>query len=158
MESSIYTITMTTADLALDRSMIALGIQQPWAELILRGIKTIEVRSQNTQVRGTIYLYASKKTSPLEAARIAAAEHGIDVTTLPLGLLVGTIDLIDSRPCRPGDVRASCVTADLLVNHHAWILDNPRRFAQPQPVRFLPYGVWFYPFQRRGDASSRSQL
>ena len=33
-----------------DRDRIALAIQQPWAELILRGIKTLEVRSQPTQL------------------------------------------------------------------------------------------------------------
>ena len=37
-----------------DRERIALAIQQPWAELILRGIKTLEIRSQPTRQRGTI--------------------------------------------------------------------------------------------------------
>lgn len=148
-KSDIYTITMSAPEPVLDRSRIALGIQQPWAELILRGIKTIEVRSQNTQVRGTIYLYASKKPSSLDAARMAAKNHAIDEVTLPGGLLLGTIDVIDSRQCQPGDIKASCVPAELLVNRHAWILGNPRRFPKPQPIRFLPYGIWFYPFQRR---------
>jgi hypothetical protein len=26
------------------------------------------------------------------------------------------------------------------------------RFATPLAVRFLPYGVWFYPFRRRGES------
>ncbi len=142
---------MTSSDPPIDRERIALGIQQPWAEFILRGIKTIEVRSQPTQVRGTIYLYTSKRTSNLEAAQVAATEHEIDIASLPTGLLVGTIDLVDSRPCQPADVHASCVPAELLLNHHAWILANPRRFEKPVPVRFLPYGVWFYPFQRKGQ-------
>ncbi len=132
--------------------MIALGIQQPWTELILRGIKTIEVRSQPTQVRGTIYLYTSKKPSTLDAAHVAASEHGIELATLPMGLLVGTVELVDSRPCQPGDVRTSCVPSDLLVNRHAWMLANPQRLGQPLAVRFLPYGVWFYPFRRKGQS------
>lgn len=140
-----------TTDPPLDRTRIALGIQQPWAELILRGVKTIEVRSQPTQVRGTIYLYTSKRPSPLEAAYLAAEQHQLDVSALPTGLLVGTIDVLDSRPCVPQDVQASCVPADLLVNRQAWILGHPRRFSSPQTVRFLPYGVWFYPFQRKGS-------
>lgn len=140
-----------TEDPPIDRSRIALGIQQPWAELILRGIKTIEVRSQPTQVRGTIYLYTSKRPSPLDAAAIAAEAHALNVASLPAGLLVGTIDILDSRPCTPHDVQASCVPADLLMNRHAWIIGRPHRFAKPQTVRFLPYGVWFYPFQRKGQ-------
>lgn len=139
------------SDPPIDRSRIALGIQQPWAELILRGIKIIEVRSQPTQVRGTIYLYTSKRPSTLDAAAIAARTASIEVATLPMGLLVGTIDILDSRPCIPQDVTASCVPAELLANRHAWIIGNPQRFTKPQPVRFLPYGVWFYPFKRKGQ-------
>ncbi len=138
-----------------DKSMIALGIQQPWAELILRGIKTIEIRSQNSQVRGTIYVYASKKPSSLAAAAVAAERHGIDVAALPMGVLVGTVELIGSRPCVPGDAKASCVPQDLLIDRHAWTLANPRRLASPLGVRFLPYGIWFYPFQRRGEGARR---
>jgi hypothetical protein len=50
-----------------DAETVALGVRQPWIELILRGVKTIEVRSQDTRIRGTIYLYASKNSriSPL---------------------------------------------------------------------------------------------
>lgn len=138
-------------DPPIDRTRIALGIQQPWAELILCGLKSIEVRSQPTQVRGTIYLYASKQPSTLEAAFHAAEQYAVDVPKLPLGVLVGTIDILDSRPCTSEDVAASCLPVELLQSRQAWILGNPRRFVVPKAVRFLPYGVWFYPFQRKGS-------
>jgi predicted transcriptional regulator len=38
----------------------ALSVRQPWAELILRGIKTIEVRSRLTKIRGCVQIYASR--------------------------------------------------------------------------------------------------
>src|SRR6476646_5789790 len=42
--------------------MRALSIRQPFAELILRGIKTIEYRSQPTRIIGErFHIYASKK-------------------------------------------------------------------------------------------------
>ena len=42
--------------------MRALSIRQPYAELILRGIKTIEYRSQPTRIIGErFHIYASKK-------------------------------------------------------------------------------------------------
>jgi hypothetical protein len=139
----------------IDRDRLALGIQQPWAELILRGEKTIEVRSQPTQVRGMIYLYTSKKPSPLECARVAAVRHGVDEASVPRGLLVGSIEILDCRPCTRADVSASGVTADLLVDRSAWVLGNPVRWEVPLPVRFLPYGVWFYPFQRRQQSARK---
>jgi hypothetical protein len=135
-----------------DRDRIALAIQQPWAELILSGIKTLEVRSQSTQLRGTIYLYASKRTSQLSAAEAAARRWNIEVASLPVGKLVGTIDLIECRPSLPADYKAACVPADLLEGKFVYELQRPQRFAPPRSVRFLPYGVWFYPFKRRPRA------
>ncbi len=132
-----------------DRNLIALGIRQPWAELILRGIKTIEVRSQPTNVRGTIYLYTGKKFADIPAAGEMAEQHALEADALPRGLLVGTVDIIDCRPCTPDDTNAACVPATVLNGKQAWRLANPVRLDQPLKVRFLPYGVWFYPFKRR---------
>lgn len=138
---------MTTSPLDPDR--LALGVQQPWAELILRGIKTIEVRSQQTQVRGTIYLYASRKPSSMSAAAAMIDRHRLKIDELPKGLLVGTVELLDCRPCTPHDAAAAGVPAELLFNRQAWILGRPQRFPKPVPVKFLPFGVWFYPFKRK---------
>jgi hypothetical protein len=138
-----------TAGKSPDPDRLALGVQQPWAELIVRGLKTVEIRSQATQVRGTIYIYASRKPSTMDAAKGMAARHEIDVDALPKGLLVGTVELIESRPCTPADAAAAGVPADLLVGRQAWILARPQRLPKPLPVRFLPFGVWFYPFKRK---------
>jgi hypothetical protein len=118
-------------------------------------LKTIEVRTVGTNVRGTIYLYASKKLSDLPAAANVAARHGIDLERLPRGLVVGTAELHDTRPTLPGDAEQTCVPRELLVGRIGWHFRNPQRLAEPLPVRFLPYGIWFYPFQRRSSGSSR---
>jgi hypothetical protein len=138
-----------------DPEIIALGVRQPWVELILRGIKTIEVRSQDTRVRGTIYLYSSKKFSDLAAAADAAQVHGLDCPSLPKGLLVGSVEIATTRPAVASDAGSSCVPATFLKQQFAWELTNPKRFRQPLPIRFLPYGVWFYPFRRRNDMPRR---
>lgn len=132
-----------------DRERIALAIQQPWAELILRGIKTLEIRSQPTRQRGTILLYASKRVSALPAARAAARRLDLDVESLPRGKVVGSVDLIDCRLARSNDQQAACVGAELLKGQFAYEVARPQRFATPRTPRFLPYGVWFYPFKRR---------
>jgi len=137
-----------------DPQTLALGVRQPWVELILRGAKTIEVRSQNTWTRGTIYLYAAKKYSSLPAARSASREHQLDRRLLPAGFLVGSVEICDSRPAAARDARAACVPAALLRNQFAWELRNPRRFNAPIPVAYLPCGVWFYPFRRKHSAGS----
>lgn len=129
--------------------LIALGIRQPWAELILRGVKTVEVRTLPTNVRGPIYLYSSQKTAQIPAAVTAAEQHEIDVASLPKGRLVGTVDIVGSRPCVEADEAAACVPFEMMQGKQGWRLARPQRLEEPLKVRFLPYGVWFYPFRRR---------
>ncbi len=138
-----------------NRELIALGIRQPWAELILRGIKTVEVRSLPTRVRGPIYLYTSQKLADIPAAVEAVRNHGLNPEALTLGRIVGTVEIVDSRPCTPADVRPSCVPEPLLNGRNGWVLQNPQRLDDPLRPRFLPYGVWFYPFRRRNGADAR---
>lgn len=134
-----------------NRELLALGIQQPWAELILRGIKTIEVRNVPTPPKGPIYLYASRRVSSLPAAETAIARYGLDIASLPRGQVVGTVHIAESRKARPRDAEAACIPARLLTDKQSWILANAERCPAPLPIQFRPYGMWFYPFRRRSD-------
>lgn len=136
----------------IDRSLPALGIRQPWVELILRGTKTTEVRVVPTKVRGTIYLYASRTPGAGEIVERAISQHGIEMSSLPRGVLVGTVELVDCRLCRAADAAAACVPVDVVQNRYGWVLENPQRLEAPLKPRFLPYGIWFYPFVRRNGA------
>jgi hypothetical protein len=121
--------------------------------LILRGIKTIEVRVVPTNVRGTIYLYAAKKVATGTAVRNAVGKHALDMADLPLGMLVGTVEVVSCRRCRPIDATGACVPAEVLDDKFGWQLANPSRLAEALEPRYLPYGVWFYPFERRNGAA-----
>lgn len=46
--------------------MRSLTIKQPWASLIVEGIKDIENRTWKTHFRGRIYVHASAKTATWE--------------------------------------------------------------------------------------------
>ena len=131
------------------RDRIALGVRQPWVELILRGTKTLEIRSQPTNVRGTIYLYASKTVADIPDAAVAIDRHNVEWSADCYQRLVGTVDIVGCRRTTPADVAGSCVGEAMLDGHYAWELANPVRLPTPQKPRFMPYGVWFYPYQRR---------
>jgi predicted transcriptional regulator len=55
--------------------MKAISIQEPWASMILSGLKTIETRKWQTSYRGKILLCASKKpVSKISGYAFAIAE------------------------------------------------------------------------------------
>src|SRR6266536_1861801 len=72
----------------------ALSIRQPYVELILRGEKLREYRSLGTKITGRVYLYASQVPADDPAAW---ARAGRDPGTLPSGLIVGSVEIVDCR-------------------------------------------------------------
>ena len=67
--------------------MKALSLKQPFAELVVSGKKTIEIRKWNTKFRGEFYIHASK--TPYEK------------TDLPCGYIVGKATLKVIKHCDP---------------------------------------------------------
>jgi ASCH domain len=126
--------------------MRALSVRQPWAELMLLGHKTIEVRSKATHLRERIHVYAGKsRIEEGEEARIAA-QYGIDVGALPRGVLVGTVEIIGCRPVEITDSEEACFEINDGAGFYAWVLDRPKRAEvlekptrQPQPMFFNPF-------------------
>src|SRR4051794_12884600 len=99
--------------------MRALSIRQPYAELILRGIKTAELRSRATTIVGErFYIYASKAAAggPVGsdavrgggprgwrvelAEQVGLIEPG---AVLPTGVIVGSAVIEAVAPPRPAD-------------------------------------------------------
>lgn len=72
----------------------AISVRQPLVEQILRGGRTFEYRSTNTRLRERVYLYASAKPfgDPV-AWRKVKANPG----DLPTGVIVGSVEIVDSR-------------------------------------------------------------
>jgi hypothetical protein len=119
--------------------MRAISIRQPWAELILRGVKTIECRSRPTRVRGQLWIYATQRLAIRPSLVIVD-----DLESLPRGLVVGTAELVGCRPLQRSDARAACTTIDF--DGYAWLLARPRRLVNPRRPDGHPQPVFFYPF------------
>ncbi len=111
--------------------MRALSIRQPWAELIMRGQKTIEYRTRVTHIRGQVHIYASLGRYHPDDEAEWADEFGVDVAQLPRGVVVGTVELID---CVPDD------------DGFRWCLSNPTRACELRKPDRHPQPVWFNPF------------
>ena len=109
-----------------------LSVQQPWAEQIMTGEKTIEFRSVPVRYRGPIYIYVSLGKSELSDAELEA-EMGYNWKNVPRGVVIGTVDVVDCTG-EPGD--------------YEWHLSNPVRLKTPVPPSpgQQPGQIWFYPF------------
>lgn len=108
--------------------MRALSIRQPYAEQILRGVKTIEYRSRATKNIGErFFIYAARKPGDLEGFAVLDCELG----ELPTGLIVGTATI------------AKCTRNN---GHYEWHLADVKRLEHPRKPRRMPQPVWFKPF------------
>lgn len=98
--------------------MKALSVRQPWAELIARGEKTVEVRSWATSYRGPLLICAGAAWHPLGVklhGRIGAR-----------GAAVCVVQLVDCRPITAADSDAAKIEVD--ESHgYAWVLESPVR-------------------------------
>jgi len=112
----------------------ALSFRQPWANLVLEGRKTLDLRTWETKYRGPLAVYAS-----LTVEKEACAAHGVDTATLTTGALIGMVDLVDVTPLDESAYNARA--AEHLSGRawhegmFGWALTNPRRLAAPQVVK-----------------------
>ena len=121
--------------------MRALSVRQPWAELILRGSKTIECRSKPTFVRERVWIYAAEGRPRRDTLSTITVP---DQSVLPRGVLVGSVELIGCRRLTPSDAAAACQPIDF--EGYAWLVVHPERLAQPLRPTGRPQQEFFTPF------------
>ncbi|NRU52450.1 ASCH domain-containing protein [Clostridium beijerinckii] len=98
--------------------MKGLIIKPKWAELILNGEKTIELRGSNTNIRGTIGIIKSKSK-----------------------MVYGTVDLVDCIPLSREEFYNTMVQHQVRESFdhipykklYGWILENPIIYNEPIP-------------------------
>ena len=72
--------------------MKCLSVCQPFAELIIEGKKTIELRKWNTKFRGEFLVHAAKKILKEDCKRMK-----ISSKTLTTGAIIGKVNLADVK-------------------------------------------------------------
>lgn len=99
--------------------MRALSVRQPWADLIARGLKNIEIRSWATSHRGPLLICASAK------------KYG----DLPVGVAICVVDMVNVRPITEADRGRAQIGSDFdLRGQNAWEIVNPRP-VKPTPIK-----------------------
>jgi hypothetical protein len=108
----------------------AISIRQPWAELILRGKKPIEVRSWDTTYRGILYLHTGKVPAGYKALDLGLQDAF-------RGGYVGTVELASTvafnRKLWEEWRELHLSDGPFREGLYAWMVRNPRRFENPIP-------------------------
>lgn len=135
--------------------MRVIAVRQPWAQLIIDGVKTLEMRSKSTRIRGTHALYAST-TAPdyrdLMEFNKYLLENNLPplpdkyFTGLPEGVILGTIDITSCTAMNIdmwNESRMQHCTPPHRRMIYGYGLDNPKKYKTPIPFR-MPKGaiIW----------------
>ncbi|MBI4451430.1 ASCH domain-containing protein [Candidatus Woesearchaeota archaeon] len=112
--------------------MKALSLKQPWAELVVSGQKTIEIRKWNTHFRGEFLVHASKNGN-----KEATARFGLQ--NLPEGCIVGKATLVSVKKYQSqeefeADAGKHFAKGWWDPKAHGFILQNAQRL-EPKPLK-----------------------
>ena len=120
----------------------ALSVRQPWTNLIVWGLKDIEIRTWVTNYRGLLLIHAGATLDRFGMVRFPMA-------TIPMGAIIGSVKLVDivrftRRTWKEwGDRHLDSGRLPLEMEPpgvyrpsvYAWILEEPRQFPEPIPYK-----------------------
>ncbi len=120
--------------------MRALTIKQPWAELIITGLKDVENRSRRTAFRGRFAVHAGLRRADFDDLDLdqMPPKYRKPITAAWLrhndpGRVLGTIELVD------------CVQDSsspwAIDGYWHWVLRNPRPYTRSVPAKGQ-LGLW----------------
>ena len=132
-------------------NMKTLSLLQPWASLVVMGVKKIETRSWKSDYRGPLLIHASlgKKGSIL-STESPFKKYIRNFESLPFGSVIGVVLLEDIVPIEQlfltGHELASLTMeekafGDYSKGRYAWLLTAPQIFDKPIPVKGT-LGLW----------------
>lgn len=151
-----------------EETIRVLAVRQPWASLIVEGLKTIEVRTRNTTIRGRVVIYApsteypGKHQSELSSHFLYQYDQGnipgkvagravdfINPIRKNKGAILGTVEIYSSttHPVISEQVfnqeTARHLAPESYLNKngvHYWYLRNPVKIPEPIPLEKWPSG------------------
>ena len=133
--------------------MKAISLLQPWASLVVMGVKQWETRSWSTAYRGELLIHASKGKKGAALSQDPPFSTYIpDFSTLPFGSIIGQVLLMDvirveAFLATPALMESMTLEERAFGNYEkgrwCWILGNPLIFRKPIPVNGA-LSLWEY--------------
>jgi hypothetical protein len=105
--------------------MRIITVRQPWASLLVAGVKDVENRTWPTSYRGPVLIHAGKRPDAISVAEVER-RFGAHLDNIgPLGGVVGVADIVDCVQPHPSQWYAP--------HHYAFVLANA------QALPFVPW-------------------
>lgn len=140
--------------------LTCITLHQPWASLIVAGLKGYETRSWPTRHRGRLGIHAGRTVdrAALDAYADIFRTHADLLPApdaLPTGCIVGTAELVACLACSAALERRLTVlerrVGNFAAGRYAWQLRDRETLAQPIPARGYQ-GLWKWnPAPESGD-------
>ena len=130
--------------------MKCLSVCQPFAELIIQGKKTIELRKWNTKFRGEFLVHAAKNILIEDCKRMKISSS---ITT---GAIIGKVKLTDVKKYESdkelkNDKKKHHSSSDITKNKYGFILENPKKLRVPIPYSGKLNFFEFHPDEMKND-------
>lgn len=115
--------------------MKCLSVSQPYADLIVKGKKTIELRTWNTKFRGEFLVHA-----PLTIKKKVCSKMSIDETKLRTGVIVGKAEIYDVKVYNSvtelkADYKKHFAFEEFLHHRYGFLLKNLKELRVPIPYK-----------------------
>lgn len=129
--------------------MKTITIKQPWASLIVEGIKDVENRTWPTKFRGRVLVHAGLKidqsyfTEKIWDIPTDIQQKGKEAILkgMPTGAIIGSVEIVDCVINHPSIWAEKCEpiykygTDKIVQATYNWVLANPIKFTKPIPAK-----------------------
>lgn len=114
--------------------MKCLSVSQPFADLIVTGKKTIELRKWNTNFRGEFLVHSPLKVRTKDCKRLKISKKSVT------GAIIGKVEIINvkkynSKSEIKSDFKKHLASTDFLDRKYGFVLKNPKPFRIPVPCK-----------------------
>jgi ASCH domain len=108
-----------------------LSLKQPYADLLVAGKKTIELRTWNTKFRGEFLVHASRKID-----REACERNKIDPESLITGAIIGKaylndVKFYDSEKSFIRDRKKHLADIEIIDHKYGFMIKDAQKFKKP---------------------------
>ena len=137
-----------------ERCVYALSIKQPWATMLVHGIKTMEIRRWSTARRGSVLIHAAKQPDGRPQAWDRLPRHLYQEAQQAGGIL-GAAEVVDC--CAYVSFEMFLRDQSRHLNEPAWYENGlfGFSFSNPQVLPFRKYPGWVRFFKVERETSQK---